>query len=155
MSKRTNRVQVALGGQSQPVGEIILEADGRRQANVFRYAVEWLDNPERFSIAPSMPVGESPFLVSGSRTNLRNASPGSISDSASDSWGRGLIHSLLVIEDWVLPLSIPSFHMRVPVHMLGFSLIRRLALAEFPSLLSSGACANPTSENRRLELLSS
>lgn len=55
MSKRTNRVQVALGERPQPVGEIVFEAAGRRQASVFRYAVEWLDSPEGFVIAPSMP----------------------------------------------------------------------------------------------------
>ncbi len=91
MSKRTNRVQVAHGEPPQPVGEIVLEADGRRQASVFRYAVEWLDNPERFAIAPSMPLGESPFYESGSRTSPRNALPGPVSDSSPDSWGRGLI----------------------------------------------------------------
>ena len=91
MSKRTNRVQVALAERPQPVGEIVFEADGRRQASVFRYAVEWFDNPERFAIAPSMPLGESPFYASGSRTNPRNALLGPISDSSPDSWGRGLI----------------------------------------------------------------
>ena len=91
MSKRTNRVQVAHGERPQPVGEIVLEADGRRQASVFRYAVEWLDNPERFAIAPSMPLGESPFHLSGSRTSPRSALPGPVSDSSPDSWGRGLI----------------------------------------------------------------
>ena len=55
MSKKTNRVQAALGERPQPVGEIFFGVDGRRQASVFRYAVEWLDSPEEFVIAPSMP----------------------------------------------------------------------------------------------------
>ena len=91
MSKTTNRVHVALGERPQPVGELVFETDGRRQASVFRYAIEWLENPERFAIAPSMPLGESPFYVSASRTSPRHALPGSISDSSPDSWGRGLI----------------------------------------------------------------
>ena len=40
MSKRTNRVQAALGERPQPVGEIALGADGQRQASVVLYAVE-------------------------------------------------------------------------------------------------------------------
>ena len=91
MSKITNRVQVAVGEKPQPVGEILFEADGRRQASVFRYAVEWLENPERFAIAPSVPLGESPFYASASRANPRDALPGPVSDSSPDSWGRGLI----------------------------------------------------------------
>ena len=91
MSKRTHRVHVAVDEKPQPVGEIVFEADGRRQASVFRYAVEWLENPERFAIAPSMPLGESPFYVSASRPNPRDALPGPVSDSSPDSWGRGLI----------------------------------------------------------------
>ena len=91
MSKRTNRVHVAVGEKPQPVGEILFEADGRRQASVFRYAVEWLENPERFAIAPSLPLGESPFYASASRANPRDALFGPVSDSSPDSWGRGLI----------------------------------------------------------------
>ena len=91
MSKRTNRVQVAIGDRPQPVGQILFEADGRRQTSVFRYAVEWLENPERFAIAPSMPLAESPFYVSASRGNPRGALPGPVSDSSPDSWGRGLV----------------------------------------------------------------
>ncbi len=91
MSRRTSRVHVALGERPQPVGEIVFEADGRRQASVFRYAGEWPDNPARFAIAPSLSLGESPFYVSATRPNLRNALPGPVSDSSPDSWGRGLI----------------------------------------------------------------
>ena len=53
MSHRTNRVHVAPGERPQPVGEVVIEADDRSQASVFRYAVEWLENPERFAIACS------------------------------------------------------------------------------------------------------
>ena len=91
MSHRTNRVHVAPGERPQPVGEVVIEADDRSQASVFRYAVEWLENPERFAIACSRPLGESPFHVPASRTNPRDALPGPIGDSSPDSWGCGLI----------------------------------------------------------------
>jgi len=91
MSKRTSRVHVAVGEKPQLVGQVLFESDGRRQASVFRYAVDWLENPERFAIAPSLPLGESPFYASASRANPRDALPGPVSDSSPDSWGRGLI----------------------------------------------------------------
>ena len=91
ISKKMTRVRVALGEHPQPVGEIVFDADGRRQTSVFRYAVEWLESPERFAIAPSVPLGESPFYASASRTNPRGSLLGPFSDSAPDSWGRGLI----------------------------------------------------------------
>ena len=74
MSKRTHRIQVAIGERAQPVGEIVFEAVGRRQASIFSYAVESLDNPERFAIAPLMPLGESQFYVSASRSTTSEMS---------------------------------------------------------------------------------
>jgi len=91
MSKQTKRVRVAIGERLQPVGEIVFETDGRRQTSMFRYAVEWLENPQRFPIAPSMPLGESQFYASASRVNPRDALLGPVSDGSPDSWGRGLI----------------------------------------------------------------
>lgn len=91
MSKQTKRVRVALGERLQLVGEIVFETDGRRQTSMFRYAVDWLENPQRFPIAPSMPLGESPFYASASRVNPRDSLPGPVSDGSPDSWGRGLI----------------------------------------------------------------
>lgn len=94
MSKQTKRVRVAIGERLQPVGEIVFETDGRRQTSMFRYAVEWLENPQRFPIAPSMPLGDSPFYASVSRANPRDALPGPVSDGSPDSWGRSLIRRL-------------------------------------------------------------
>ncbi len=91
MSKRTRRVRVAVGTKLQPVGEIVFEADGRRQSSMFRYAVEWLENPERFALSPALPLSGSPYFTSASRVDPRSALPGPIGDSSPDSWGRGLI----------------------------------------------------------------
>ena len=76
---------------SSTVGEIVFETDGRRQTSMFRYAVQWLENPQRFPIAPSMPLGESQFYASASRVNPRDALLGPVNDGSPDSWGRGLI----------------------------------------------------------------
>ena len=91
MSKTTRRVRVAHGECLQDVGEIVFESDGRREMSLFRYAASWLENPSRFAIAPSLPLCETPFHRSGAGPDRRSALLGPISDSAPDSWGRGLI----------------------------------------------------------------
>ena len=91
MSKTSIRVRVVLGEGATAVGDFIFESDGRRETSVFRYHAAWLEHPDRFAIAPSMPLSGSPFYHAATRDNRRAALPGAISDSAPDSWGRGLI----------------------------------------------------------------
>lgn len=95
MAKTTRRVRVALGEALRPVGEIVFETDGRRETCMFRYAPEWLDDPARFAIAPTMPLAGTPFYTGASRERRRPALPGPIADGAPDSWGRGLIRKAL------------------------------------------------------------
>lgn len=85
------RVQVAIGAGLRPVGELIFETDGRRQASVFRYSRAWLDRPDAFALAPGLPLGDAPAYRSGARASRRDALPGPVSDAAPDSWGRGLL----------------------------------------------------------------
>ena len=92
MAKTTRRVRVALGEALHPVGEIVFEFDGRREACMFRYVPEWLENRGAFAISPAtMPLAGTPFYSSASRERPRSALPGPIADGAPDSWGRGLI----------------------------------------------------------------
>ena len=91
MSKTSTRVRVVLGEKANAVGQLTFESDGRRETSVFRYDVEWLEHSGRFAIAPSMPLSDSPFYHAATRDNRRAALPGAISDTAPDSWGRGLI----------------------------------------------------------------
>ena len=95
MPKTTRRVRVALGERLLPVGELVFEADGRRQASMFRYADEWLDGSAGFAIAPTLPLSESPFHASASRERPRSALLGPVGDGAPDSWGRGLLRKAL------------------------------------------------------------
>ena len=91
LSKTSVRVRVAIGEAADSVGELIFESDGRRETSVFRYAPDWLGNPQRFAIAPSMPLSDSPFYSAATLENHRTALPGPVSDSTPDSWGRGLV----------------------------------------------------------------
>ncbi|MDE0420399.1 MAG: type II toxin-antitoxin system HipA family toxin [Gammaproteobacteria bacterium] len=91
MSKTTTRVRVAIGEKASPVGELVFETDGRRDTSMFRYDVAWLEHPDRFAVAPSMPLSDSPFYCAATPDNRRGALPGAVADSTPDSWGRGLI----------------------------------------------------------------
>ena len=95
MAKTTRRVRVALGERLRPVGELVFESDGRRQAGMFRYADAWRDAPDGFAIAPTMPLSGSPFHASSSRERPRSALLGPFGDGAPDSWGRGLLRRAL------------------------------------------------------------
>ena len=95
MSRTTRRVRVAIGERLRPVGDLVFEADGRRQASMFRYADEWCSAPDGFAIAPALPLSESPFHASASRERPRSALPGPFGDGAPDSWGRGLLRKAL------------------------------------------------------------
>ena len=95
MPKTTRRVRVAFGERLQPVGELVFEADGRRQASMFRYADDWLSAPGGFAIVPTLPLSESPFHASASRERPISALPGPFGDGAPDSRGRGLVHKAL------------------------------------------------------------
>ena len=91
MAKTTYRATVAVGEALAPVGELVFEADGRRQTSMFRYADAWLDNPTGYAIAPAMPLSTTPFFTSATAENSRAALPLPISGGTPDSWGRGLM----------------------------------------------------------------
>ena len=91
MAKTTFRATVAIGEALALVGELVFEADGRRQTSMFRYADAWLANPDRFPLAPGMPLGAAPFYAAATPGNPRSALPLPVGDAAPDSWGRDLI----------------------------------------------------------------
>lgn len=94
MKSRT-RVRVALGQGLLEVGELVFEEDGTRQSSMFRYSDSWLERPNRFALAPSLPLLETPFYASGHRSSRRSALPGPVADATPDSWGRGIIRKAM------------------------------------------------------------
>lgn len=89
----TRRIDVRIGGdETRPavrVGELIHDVVGVRETAVFTYHRSWLEHPNRFALAPDMPLQEGPTY----RTASGNASalPLPVSDGAPDSWGRAII----------------------------------------------------------------
>lgn len=93
--KGQTRTRVVIGEGRLEVGELIFEEDGVRQSSMFRYALSWLERPNRFALSPVLPLTETPFYASGHRESRRSALPGPIADGAPDSWGRGILRKAL------------------------------------------------------------
>lgn len=79
-------VHIALGDATLRVGTLFRQAARGREQVAFQYHRDWLDRPERFSLEPSLLVGEGAFHPSGGRDMF-----GAIGDSAPDTWGRRLM----------------------------------------------------------------
>lgn len=91
------RVDVRIGKGAVPVGELIYEVSGVREASVFTYHASWLQRRNAFALAPDMPLRDAPFY--GSRNGNWSALPLPVSDGAPDSWGRTIIRTALKDEN--------------------------------------------------------
>lgn len=83
------RIDVFLGGKSEPLGELRYDRQGRRENAAFMYTSAWLAEDERFAIDPTLP------LVSGFQFHARRPQGsifhGAIADTEPDGWGRRVI----------------------------------------------------------------
>jgi serine/threonine-protein kinase HipA len=83
------QIQVMLGAEAFPLGELRYDRQGRRESAAFTYAADWLASEERFSIDPMLP------LVSGFQFHARHGEGslfhGAIADTEPDGWGRRVI----------------------------------------------------------------
>ncbi|MGE7155960.1 type II toxin-antitoxin system HipA family toxin [Methylorubrum rhodesianum] len=77
-----------IGAAGVPVGELIVEKEGRRETSIFTYDQSWIDHPAGFDIAPNMPRGRAPIY---SNKAQGSSLPSPIGDGAPDSWGRAII----------------------------------------------------------------
>ena len=82
---------VAIGGQCAPVGIIRFGVVRDKQVSSFRYADDWLQSPEAFAIAPSLPLGDQWFHFSSQANDAAVCLHGAFSDCAPDVWGRGIM----------------------------------------------------------------
>ena len=80
-----------------PVGLLRFGTDGPRQFSLFRYAPSWLESPDAFALAPDLPLEDRDFPHSGRGYGraMRAALPGPVSDGTPDSWGRGILRTVL------------------------------------------------------------
>ena len=82
---------VAIGGQKVPVGLIRFGNVRNKEASCFRYLDEWLQDPEGFAIAPSLPLDDQWSYFTSHVDDAGACLPGIVSDCAPDAWGRGII----------------------------------------------------------------
>lgn len=83
--ERETIVYVDLSGTPQLVGHLWSRMRKDKETATFEYDKQWLSNPLRFALEPTLTLGPGPFH-SGDRTLF-----GAIGDSAPDRWGRMLM----------------------------------------------------------------
>ena len=78
-----------VGGQPRRVGSLHFDAEGARESAAFEYQSQWLQSPDRFAIAPTLPLVAGPQF----HRKLRDGSafPAAIADTEPDGWGRRVI----------------------------------------------------------------
>ena len=82
---------VAIGEQKIPLGIIRFGTIRNRQVSSFRYRDEWLQDPEAFAIAPSLPLHDQWTHFTSHVDDVGACLPGIVSDCAPDAWGRRVI----------------------------------------------------------------
>lgn len=82
-------IEVMLGDEAIPLGELRYDRQGRRESAAFSYTPDWLADKTRFAIDPALP------LVSGFQFHSRRGEGslfhGAIADTEPDGWGRRVI----------------------------------------------------------------
>lgn len=80
-------VYIDINGKPHLVGQLWSEFSTGTEKTTFQYHSEWLANPLKFAIEPSMPLQPDPMLA---KPDLRIF--GCIVDSSQDAWCRKIIH---------------------------------------------------------------
>jgi serine/threonine-protein kinase HipA len=81
------KLTVRMGEAGIEIGTLFFERKQGREASVFRYAQNWISNPNAFPLCPSMPLVHTPYSRNQTR-ELIYPFPGPIADACPDSWGR-------------------------------------------------------------------
>jgi serine/threonine-protein kinase HipA len=84
----SRKVFVRIGAAGVPIGELIVETDGRRETSIFTYDRSWIERENAFAIAPGMPLSLAPIYTSQADGS---SLPAPIADGTPDSWGRAII----------------------------------------------------------------
>jgi len=79
-------VHIELDGHTRPVGLARTNQVRGTEIVLFEYAAGWLDDPECFSLEPSLTLTRGAFAPPAGQATF-----GSIGDSAPDNWGRRLM----------------------------------------------------------------
>ena len=89
---KKGHVKVALGLDLYPVGELDYEEYVWEEVSIFRYSKNWLERPDAFALAPSLPLSEYPVrLYANDDSNAHQILPWVISDAIPDYHGKNII----------------------------------------------------------------
>src|SRR5690606_25184887 len=94
MSQPSRKVSIHIGNSGLWVGTLWFEARaGGRESSVFQYAQEWLENPDRFAISPTMLLNSTKIITTKRRLDGPHARalPGPIADAVPDAWGQRIL----------------------------------------------------------------
>jgi len=83
-------LRICIGAAGADVGILRFEFQGTRQFSSFQYSSDWLENPRRFAISPSMPLNPNPYFNRGDGARA-SPLPSALADTTPDSWGRNII----------------------------------------------------------------
>ena len=83
-------LDVCIGKEGLPVGELAFVKDGAREYSVFAYAREWLRHPARFGVSPDLVLAPG-HQVRKPPTNEDSRFFLALADTEPDAWGRRVI----------------------------------------------------------------
>jgi len=84
------RLQIQLGAEGLPVGELVYAQQGRRVYSQFAYAPSWLAHAQGFEISPDLPLLPGYQVRKASNTG-DSVFHFALADTAPDAWGRRVI----------------------------------------------------------------
>lgn len=79
-------VHLSIGGVTRQIGRARSNRVRGKETVVFEYSDQWLRDPDRFALEPSLPLTPGGFAPAGGQSIH-----GSLGDSAPDNWGRRLM----------------------------------------------------------------
>ena len=90
VNAQKTQLDVCIGKEGRPVGELTYVKDGAREYSVFAYGQDWLHHPSRFEVSPDLALASGhqvrkPPTKDDSRFFL------ALADTEPDAWGRRVI----------------------------------------------------------------
>lgn len=139
MMSNAVHVYVDLRGAAHYVGRLWCHNRGTRQAASFQYEDEWLTNPDRFSLDPTLSLGKGTYHTDSNRPLFA-----AIGDSAPDRWGRVLMRRAARRDSGTAPGPLMEIDYLLRVHDEARQGALRFAFEKGGAFLSqAGACIPP------------
>ena len=87
---RKVQLEVCIGKEAQPVGQLAFVKDGNREYSVFTYSAGWLSHPARFAVSPDLALAPG-YQVCKPPGKEDSRFFFALADTEPDAWGRRVI----------------------------------------------------------------